>query len=507
MSLVNKIAVSLYAKRYKAMDYYRKHPDEVQEKLFKNLIKTAAGTEFGKQYGFSSINNIAAYQSRVPIQEYDDIMPLIDRMRGGEQNILWPTPVKWFAKSSGTTGSKSKFIPITHESLNGCHFRGSRDVVLTHIRQFSDSKLLLGKSLTLGGSHKIDDLNKSVKSGDLSAILIQNAPFYANIARVPKKETALISDFETKLDRIAKETAKANIVSFAGVPSWNLVLMRHILDYAGKSNLLELWPNLELFMHGGISFGPYREQFQEIIPSPKMRYRETYNASEGFFALQDDLTDPSMQLIMDTGMFYEFVPLSELYTDNPTAYTVADVKTGVSYALIISTNSGLWRYVIGDTVEFTSLYPHKIKITGRTKHFINVFGEELMVHNAEKALAATCDKTGAIVKEYTVAPIFMEEKSKGSHEWLVEFEREPKDLNQFAEILDAELCSLNSDYEAKRAKSVTLNRLTLTPLPRNTFYEWMRQRGKLGGQNKVPRLFNTRQYADELLAITADSDS
>ncbi len=501
--LINKLILSVSKNRFKQIDYFCEHPFEAQEKLFCYLIDRAKGTEFGKQHNFASINSIESFQQNVPLFEYEDIKPFIDEMRKGKVNILWPAKTTWFAKSSGTTGSKSKYIPVTKESLYGCHFRGSKAVVLSHLRQYPKSKMLKGKSLTLGGSHAIDELNSSIKDGDLSAILIQNAPFYTTFSRAPKKATALIPDFETKLKRIAEETSKQNITSFAGVPSWNLVMMRYILEYTGKHNLLEIWPDLSLFMHGGIAFGPYREQFQAIIPSSQMLYRETYNASEGFFALQNDLADPGMLLIMDSGVFYEFIPMSEFGSANASALTVADVKTGVNYAMVISTNSGLWRYVIGDTVEFTSLYPHKIKITGRTKHFINVFGEELMVHNAEQALSATCEKANAIAKEYTVAPIFMEEKTKGAHEWVIEFERAPADYEQFADILDKELTLVNSDYEAKRAKSVTLNRLKLTPVPNGTFYEWMKQRGKLGGQNKVPRLYNSREYADELIALAA----
>ncbi|MDR0660345.1 MAG: GH3 auxin-responsive promoter family protein [Prevotellaceae bacterium] len=499
--LLNNLILSISKNRFKQVDYFCEHPFEAQEKVFRYLISRARDTEFGKQYNFPSINSIEAFQQNVPLFEYEAIKPFIDKMRQGQSNILWSSKAAWFAKSSGTTGSKSKYIPVTKESLHGCHFRGSKDVVLSHLRQYPKSKMLKGKSLTLGGSHAIDELSSNVKSGDLSAILIQNAPFYTTFSRAPKKATALIPDFETKLKRIAEETSKQNITGFAGVPSWNLVMMRYILDYTGKQNLLEIWPDLSFFMHGGISFGPYRKQFEAIIPSQEMLYRETYNASEGFFALQNDLSDSGMLLIMDSGVFYEFIPMSEFGTPNSSAITVADVKMGVSYAMIISTNSGLWRYIIGDTVEFTSLYPHKIKITGRTKHFINVFGEELMVHNAEQALSVACEAASAIVKEYTVAPIFMEERTKGAHEWVVEFEKAPVDYNDFADILDKELTVVNSDYEAKRAKSVTLNRLKLSPVPNGTFYEWMKQCGKLGGQNKVPRLYNSREYAEELLTI------
>ncbi len=499
--LINKVLLSLCSKRLKEIDYFCEHPVEVQQKILRSLISTARGTQFGKQYDFLSISSTDIFQQRLPIQEYDDIKPLIAKVRQGEKNVLWPGEIRWFSKSSGTTSDKSKFIPVSKESLNGCHYRGSKDVLLTFIRNYPKTRLLSGKSITLGGSQRIDDFNVTARAGDLSAILIQNIPFYTHFSRLPKRKTALIPDFEEKLKRIAKETVHANVTSFAGVPSWNLVMMKYILEYAGKDNLLQLWPKLSLFIHGGIGFAPYREQFEAIIPSPDMRYMETYNASEGFFALQNDLSDSAMLLMMDLGVFYEFIPMSELYKENPKVCTVADVKVGENYAMLISTNSGLWRYMIGDTVEFTSLFPHKLRITGRTKHFINVFGEELMVHNAEQALAVACEKTNARVKDYTVAPIFMHGEEKGAHEWLIEFENTPVNIEEFADILDCELCNVNSDYEAKRAKSVTLNRLKLTTLPPDTFYRWMKERGKLGGQNKVPRLYNTRQYADELLSI------
>lgn len=500
--LINKFILSISSNRFKQIDNFSKHPVEAQERIFRYLIKKAKDTEFGKEHGFSAIkNSISTFQQNTPLYEYETIKPFIDRMRRGEANVLWPAKSTWFAKSSGTTGSKSKYIPVTKECLYTCHYRGSKDTVLTHLRQYPKTKILKGKSLILGGSHAIDELSSDVKSGDLSAILIQNSPLYTTFSRAPKKSTALIPDFETKLKRIAKETVKQKITSFAGVPSWNLVMMRYILEYAGKQNLLELWPDLSLFIHGGINFAPYREQFEAIIPSSQMLYRETYNASEGFFAFQNDLSDSGMLLMLDSGVFYEFIPMSEFGAENAKPLTIADVKTGVNYAMIISSSNGLWRYVIGDTVEFTSLFPHKIKITGRTKHFINVFGEELMVHNTEQALAAACEKTNTIVKEYTVAPIFMEEKTKGAHEWVVEFEKAPENIELFADILDKELTLVNSDYEAKRAKNVTLNRLRLTSVPEGTFYEWMKQRGKLGGQNKVPRLYNSRQYIEELLDL------
>ena len=501
MSIINSIVLSVSSKRLKKIDYFRLHPWETQEKLFYSLIKMAQYTEWGKLYNYTTIKSINDFQQRVPVQEYSAFTYYIDRIRHGEQNILWPTPIHWFAKSSGTTSSKSKFIPVSKESLQECHYQGMKDLVLLYMQKYQNNKLSIGKSLTLGGSLQPDESGSGVHYGDLSAILIKNTPFYAEMKRAPSSKIATIPDFETKVQAIAKEVSKQNIVSFSGVPSWNLVLMKQILEYTGKSNLTELWPNLEVFFHGGISFTPYREQFKKIIPKNTMHYVETYNASEGFFALQDDETDSAMLLMLDLGMFFEFIPLSEVGKEFPTALTIADVKIDTNYAVVISTNSGLWRYLIGDTVMFTSTNPYKIKITGRTRHFINAFGEELIIDNAEAALKIAYEKTGAVVEEYTVAPIFMGDNAKGAHEWLIEFETQPKDIEEFANILDIALCSVNSDYEAKRSKSITLNRLVLHTVPRNTFYEWMRQRGKLGGQHKVPRLFNTREYVEELKKI------
>jgi hypothetical protein len=423
-------------------------------------------------------------------------------MRGGENNVLWNTPVRWFAKSSGTTASKSKFIPVSYECIHDCHFSGSKYVTLQYLINNPKSQLLLGKSLTLGGSRKIDEFNDKVKIGDLSAIMIHNSPWYAEIARTPSKRISLIPDFDEKTNAIARYSSHRNVISFAGVPSWNLVLMNRILEYTGKRNLTELWPDLEVFFHGGVAFGPYVEQFKRIIPSEKMCYMETYNASEGFFAFQDCPADDSMLLLANNNIFFEFMPVSEIGKPSPTTYSVAEVAVGVNYAMIISTNAGLWRYMIGDTVKFTSLFPHKIKITGRTAHYINVFGEELIVGNAEDALQRTCLQTGAIVSEYTVAPIFMSEKTSGAHEWLIEFDTLPQNVEQFADLLDQMLCEINSDYEAKRYHNITLSRLKLTVLPDGTFIKWMESKGKLGGQNKIPRLYNSREYADQLLRIT-----
>lgn len=501
MSLINKITLNIFSKSIEAIERLRKDPAEAQDKIFSSLIKAGEKTEYGIKYNFKGIRNIEDFRNNVPISDYSSLRPYIDRMRAGENNILWNTPVKWFAKSSGTTASKSKFIPVSKECLQNCHFSGTKDVTIQYLLNNPKSKLLLGKSLTLGGSKRIDELNSSVKYGDLSAVMIQNSPWYAELARTPSKEIALIPDFDKKVKKIAEYSSKQNVVSFAGVPSWNLVLMNRILEYTGKKHLNQLWPNLEVFFHGGVAFGPYIEQFKRIIPSEKMCYMETYNASEGFFALQDDMSDDAMLLLADNNVFFEFMPMSEFDKPSPKTYSISEVKTGVNYALIISTNAGLWRYLIGDTIKFTSLYPHKIKITGRTAHFINVFGEELIVGNAEDALKTACDATGAIVSEYTVAPIFMSERSAGGHEWIIEFDTCPADIEQFANILDKALCEINSDYEAKRYNNITLSRLKIKVLPKGTFMKWMEAKGKLGGQNKIPRLSNSREYADQLLRI------
>jgi hypothetical protein len=502
MPILTSLVRTFTQPRFRRSCDCKQHPQPFQQAIFRSLLKAGSDTCFGKQYRFSEIATVEQFQQRVPLHEYDRLKPFIDRMRQGEQRVLWNTPVRWFAKSSGTTADRSKFIPVSREALHGCHYQGARDVLMFYVRNYPGSRLFNGKSLTLGGSHR-PETGGGIHSGDLSAILLQNSPFYAEWVRTPSRATALLPDFETKVQRIAEKAITQNVTCFAGVPSWNMVLMKRMLEISGKKNLLELWPNLELFMHGGISFEPYREQYRRLIPSDRMHYMETYNASEGFFALQDDPNDTAMLLLCNVGIFYEFIPMTNLagaLAGTFTAFdTIETVKTGVNYALVITTNGGLWRYLIGDTLRFDATFPHKIKITGRTRHFINVFGEELIVDNAIAALRAACRATGAQVAYYTVAPVFMDATAKGAHEWLIEFDVPPADTEQFADCLDTELCKVNSDYEAKRAKNTTLNRLTLTALPSGTFYEWMRRRGKLGGQNKIPPLYNTREYVDALL--------
>jgi len=498
MPLINSIISWLNVKRLHQIELFKKYPWNVQREVFTRLISQAADTEWGKTHGYSEIDNVRQFQARVPVQTYEDILPFVDRQRAGEQNVLWPTEIKWYAKSSGTTSEKSKFIPVSPEALEECHFRGGKDVMALYTKQFPDSLVMRGKSLTLGGSHQINNYSTQSYYGDLSAILIENLPFWANFIRTPSAEIALIPDFEEKVEKITKIAIKENVTNIAGVPSWNLVLLKHIMDFTGNDNLLDIWPNLELFTHGGVSFGPYREQFKKIIPSPNMHYLETYNASEGFFGIQDDLNDSSMLLMLDYGVFYEFIPMDKFNEPNPPAYTIDEVETGVNYAMVISTNGGLWRYLIGDTIVFTSLNPHKFKITGRTKYFINAFGEEVILENAEHALMTACKHTGAEISDYTAGPVYMTDDSKGSHEWLIEFEVEPEDLDRFTDVLDKALCSINSDYEAKRYKNTTLEKPVVKAVPQGTFYNWFHKKGKVGGQNKMPRLSNDRKYLDEV---------
>jgi hypothetical protein len=501
MPLINSIISWVNVKRLHQVELFTKYPVDVQREVFDRLIEQSLRTTWGIQYGFDSINSIEEYQKRVPVSTYEDLSPYIKRLRDGEQNLLWPTEIKWFAKSSGTTSDKSKFIPVSNEALEECHFRGGKDVIAFYTRQRPENAILKGKALTLGGSARVNKFSNQSYYGDLSAVLIENLPFWAQFIRTPASEIALHPDFEEKLELITSHTVNENVTSIAGVPSWNLVLLKKVLDFTGKNNILEVWPNLELFTHGGVSFTPYRESFRKLIPSDHMNYLETYNASEGFFGIQDDLDRDDMLLMLDLGIFYEFIPVDQLNSSNPTFHTIGEVEPGVNYALILTTNAGLWRYLIGDTVVFTSLHPHRIKITGRTKYFINAFGEEVILENAEKALMAACKATGAVIKEYTAGPRFMDESTKGGHEWMIEFEVPPADLEQFTKVLDDTLRAVNTDYEAKRYKDITLTLPKVVSLEPGTFYRWMRKRGKLGGQNKIPRLANDRNYLDELANI------
>jgi hypothetical protein len=502
MALLTSLVKWLNTKRIYQIDLFRKYPFEIQQEILFKLINKCKDTEWGKKYHFHSIENIKDFQARVPLQFYEDIKPYVDRLRKGEKNILWPDEISWYAKSSGTTSDKSKFIPVSRESLENCHFRGGKDVLAIYTHNYPDSKIFKGKGLTLGGSHKIDNFNNQAFYGDLSAILIENLPFWVEFIRTPRTEIALLDRWEEKLDKLSNETLNENVTNMAGVPSWTMVLIKYVLEKTGKNNLLEIWPNLELFIHGGVSFTPYREQFAQLIPSNNMRYQETYNASEGFFAIQDDPHKSDMLLMLDYGVFYEFIPMEEFGKENPKVLSIADVEVNKNYAIVITTNSGLWRYIIGDTIKFTSVFPHKIVITGRTKHFINAFGEEVIIDNAESALREACEKTNASVSEYTAGPVFMSQNEKGCHEWLIEFEKQPNDLEQFTIALDTALQNVNSDYEAKRNLDITLVKPIVRSLPSGVFYNWLNDKGKLGGQNKVPRLSNDRKYIDELLEVS-----
>ena len=500
MPLLTQLVRLFFLRRLREIDRFRSHPAEVQQLQLQKLLRQASATAFGKEYRFDEIRDGRQFGERIPVTDYAAFGSYIDRIRRGENNVTWPTDIRWFAKSSGTTASKSKFIPVSREGLRNCHLRGPMDIVCMVADRYPESRVFSGKTLTLGGSHRLENTGGTAQEGDLSAILIENTPRFGLRMRVPKPETALIADFERKVEAICRETVSQNVTSFAGVPSWNLVMLKKILEYTGKNNILEVWPNMELFAHGGMNFKPYREQYRQIIPSDRMKYIETYNASEGFFAIQDDPATDDMLLMLDYGVYYEFLPMQHL-NDPSRAVPLEGVERGVNYALIISTCNGLWRYMIGDTVEFTSLAPYKIKITGRTRHFINAFGEEVIVDNAETALQAACEATGARIADYTAGPVYMTGQSKGSHQWIVEFSVPPADTERFADELDRALQQVNSDYEAKRFKDTTLLRPTLTVAPEGTFYRWMKERGKVGGQNKVPRLYNDRTYIDQLIRL------
>lgn len=505
MPIIPSVVKWLNANRLDQIEKFRKYPVETQVATLYKLLAKAAATEWGKKYGFASINSVKDYQNRFPVSTYEDMMPYVERLRNGEANILWPGEIKWFAKSSGTTSSKSKFIPMSREALEDCHYRAAKDILAIYTKNYPQTKIFNGKSLTLGGSHRINQFSNDSLYGDLSAILIENAPSWVEIIRTPKPKIALLEDFEEKLVLITKTCINENVTNISGVPSWYLVLIKMILAHTGKTNLLDVWPNLEVFFHGGISFTPYREQYKALIPGDQMHYMETYNASEGFFGLQDEPDRNDMLLMLDYGIFYEFIPADRVGSDPAPALTLEEVTTGVNYALIISTNGGLWRYMMGDTIVFTSLSPFRFRISGRTKHFINVFGEEVIVDNADTALQEACRQTGAIITDYTAGPVFMNTSSKGSHEWLIEFEKEPDDLKKFTALLDSSLKEVNSDYEAKRLKDLNLEMPLVRPVPTGTFNKWLKAKSKFGGQNKVPRLSNSREYIEDLYKITGIS--
>lgn len=501
MSLTSIAEKLFFRRRQRELDEYPNQGEKMQEEVLRFLVSRARDTEYGRKHLFNQIHDYNDFVQNIPVNDYESLKGDIDRMRHGEENILWPGLVKWYAKSSGTTNDKSKFIPVTQEGLQHIHYQGPRDTVAFYFENNPQSRLFDGKSLILGGSHSPNyDLPDSLV-GDLSAILIENITPAAELFRVPKKATALLSDFEVKRDRIARETINKNVTNISGVPSWMLSVLVRVLELSGAKHLEEVWPNLEVFFHGGIAFTPYRKQYEQIITSPKMHYMETYNASEGFFGIQNDPNDKSMLLMLDYGVFYEFIPVDELGSDHPNIVPLSGVEVGKNYAMLISSSCGLWRYEIGDTVRFTSRNPYKFVITGRTKYFINAFGEELIMDNAEKGLAYACEKTGAVVSEYTAVPVYMDNKARCRHQWLIEFSKEPENLDEFASILDKRLQEINSDYEAKRFHDITLQRLEIVKARPNLFNDWLKSKGKLGGQHKVPRLSNDRKNIDELLEM------
>ncbi len=513
MPIINSIVSWLMTKRMHQIDFFKKYPFDIQQETLLKIIKTSINTEWGKKYDYRAINSIEEFKKRVPLQDYESLKPYINRMRNGENNILWHSNIKWFAKSSGTTSDKSKFIPVSKESLENCHLKAGKDIYAIYTANYPETKIFKGKCLILGGSlnsHRMTSSHPMTYVGDISAIYIKNLPFWTQFNRTPDNSIVLMDEWEEKFHKIAQATINVNVTNMAGVPSWTLVLIKHIFETTGKNNLLEIWPNLELFVHGGVNYTPYREQFKKIIPSDKMNYLETYNATEGFFTIQDEPASDDMLLMLDYGIFYEFIPVEKSPSQTlPKGEGFLDIKTlsldevelNTNYALVISTNAGLWRYIIGDTVKFTSKFPFKIKISGRIKHFINAFGEELIIDNAEKALKIACEKTNALISEYTAAPVYMSDNKKGAHQWLIEFERAPENLEYFIFTLDDALKSLNSDYEAKRYKNLTLDMPDVVKIKTGVFYQWLKEKGKLGGQNKVPRLANNRDYVDELLEI------
>lgn len=498
---ITSIAGKIFLPRQKKLELHVNHGAELQHEVLKHLIEKGKDTEYGRKHILNNTHNYDNFIKNVPVNTYEELKGDIDRMRHGEANILWPGTVKWYAKSSGTTNDKSKFIPVSKDGLQHIHYAGGFDSVALYLRNHPDSRLFDGKALILGGSHSPNYNLPDSLVGDLSAILIENINPLANLVRVPKKQTALLSDFEVKRDRIAHECINKNVTNISGVPSWMMSVLVRVMELSGKKHLEEVWPNLEVFFHGGISFTPYRSQYEQLITSSKMHYMETYNASEGFFGLQSDPADKSMLLMLDYDVFYEFLPMDEFGTDNPNIVPLEGVEIGKNYAMMITTSCGLWRYMIGDTVSFTSKNPYKFIITGRTKYFINAFGEELIMDNAEKGLAYACNQTGAEVKEYTAAPVYMDSNAKCRHQWLIEFAVEPDNLDEFSDILDKKLQEINSDYEAKRFHNVTLQHLEIIRARHELFDDWLRAKGKLGGQHKIPRLSNSRKNIEEMLEL------
>ncbi len=493
-------------KRIHQIELFMKYPNEVQEEILVSQVYDARRTEFGKKYGFEDIKDYDAFRAQIPMSTYEEYFPYIERLMKGEQDILWPSEIKWFAKSSGTTNSRSKFIPVSQESLEDCHFKAGKDMLSIFVNNYPETKMFSGKGLGVGGSHRINELDPSATSyyGDVSAVIMQNLPLWAQFIRTPSLDLALMDNWEEKIEKMAWAIKDENVTSISGVPTWTILLMQRVTELKAKRNILEAWPNLEVFFHGGVAFQPYRSLFKSLVPGLQMKYCEIYNASEGFFAIQDQTDSDELLLMLDYGIFYEFVPIEQLESGNPKAYCLDEVELGKVYAMLITTNAGLWRYNIGDTIKFTSKNPYRIKIAGRTKHFINAFGEELMVENAERAITEACEFTGATIDNFTAGPVYLDEGKKGGHEWIIEFQMPPDDLNKFSKILDEALRKVNSDYDAKRSHDLALIAPVIHSASPGTFYNWMKQRGKLGGQNKVPRLANNREYLDTILKMIND---
>jgi hypothetical protein len=498
---LNSVLSWFVKKRIHQIELFKKYPFEVQDELLMRLVKSAQYTEWGNLHDYKSIKSYSDYKSRFPVQQYKDVLPYVERMKQGRQNLLWPNEIKWFAKSSGTTSGKSKFIPVSYESLEECHFKGGKDLLALYFDKNPNANAHKGKTLVVGGSKTDIKYGDGAYVGDLSAIIMDNLPIWVELKRTPSLDIALLDDWEEKLDKMARFTITEDVSVLSGVPSWTLVLLKRILEITGKHNIREVWPNIELFMHGGVNFSPYRQQFENLI-SGKMNYAESYNASEGYFGIQDKLHSDELLLMLDYGIYYEFAPAGEWEKEEPETVSLRDVELGKHYAIVISTNGGLWRYMVGDTVVFTSLKPYRIQVSGRTKHFINAFGEELIVDNAERAIERAANETGAIINEYTAGPIYMSNDETGAHEWLIEFEIKPSSLEKFGAVLDEELKALNSDYEAKRTNDYTLKKPIIESIPKGAFHEWLRIKGKLGGQHKVPRLANSRSFIEELKEIT-----
>jgi len=504
MPLINSVISWLMKKRIHQIELFMKYPLEVQQEWLKKLLFSGRGTEWGKRYDFRSVQNYEEFRERIPLNDYETVKPFIERLRQGEQNILWPTEIKCFAKSSGTTNDKSKYIPVSQEALEECHFKGGKDLLSIYCNNHPDTNLFAGKAIAMGGTHQIIEINnESYYLGDLSAILIQHLPVWVEYLRTPGLSIALMEEWESKIEKMAAATVLHDVTNISGVPSWTLLLLKKVLEITGKNHLLEVWPNFELYIHGGVNFTPYHEQFKKLLPSASVNYLETYNATEGFFGIQDRSGYNDMLLMLDYGIFYEFIPVDDSNLDTSKIISLSEVEYGVNYAIVITTNAGLWRYMLGDTVRFTSVKPYRIQITGRTKHFINAFGEELIVDNAEKALSVACLKCNALLNEFTAAPVYYGEQH-GAHEWLIEFEQAPADLGFFTETLDNALKSMNSDYEAKRYHDLLLGEPLIHVMPRGTFYQWLKQKGKLGGQNKIPRLANERTFVEDILAMASE---